>query len=429
MLGISGFDCISSTMYMLSEFFQPREAGTYLALGNAATCDAQAVLILIGQTSMYYNVALSMYYLLVICYNWKEHQFKRLHKWTHAILITVGLGMAFGAFPFVGPQVGICGLLEPPAAPSLLPVAFFVTAPIAIVLTTLTVNMVLICWKVYRQQRRAQRWMAEANMALTRRVFWQSFWYILAFYVTLPYLIFSHNLSFPTRLHYEVNLAFTAILAPAQGFLNSLVYFQRSKGLKIFGYIFCCLPRWCGKLGSKSSATSEKPTDLSATRISSTGTNRKDDEMGSSPEATDTEEKEAADGAVAPKEAGDDEGLRDSTQKRSNVAHNDDEGRRPGGMDEHAEFSDEFDAVAEHCRLNDSDDEDEIDELSGSGSGRGRGRALNSRRRISISTLFGRSPTTRDVQAGNGGSEEDWTKALEDLHDENQDASGHDVNP
>ena len=239
MLGISVFDGLGSIFYMMSSIMLPHEAGFYQSLGNETTCRAQAILLLIGQTSIYYNMALSFYYLLVICYGWKERQFRRLHKWTHVTVIAVGMSLSFSAYSYVGAQLGICGILEPPVAASLLPAAFFVTIPISIVLLTSTANMIIICWKVYQQQRAVQRWMAESNMALTRKVFWQAFWYILAFYITLPCLLLTYNLKFPTRQHYEVNLVFLAFLAPSQGFLNFLVYFHRSTKLKALKRICC----------------------------------------------------------------------------------------------------------------------------------------------------------------------------------------------
>lgn len=107
-LGVSGFDAISSMAYILVGVMAPRDGGFYLSLGNDTTCSAQAFMIQLGLTSMFYNLFLSLYFMMVICHNWKEHNFKPLMKYVHLAVIVVGLGLACGALPFYGPQFGTC---------------------------------------------------------------------------------------------------------------------------------------------------------------------------------------------------------------------------------------------------------------------------------------------------------------------------------
>jgi len=66
-------------------------------------------------------------------------------------------------------------------------------------------------------------------MSITHKVFWQSFWYVMAFYVTLPFVLLSFYIEYTSKKHFWI-LALTAILAPLQGLMNALVYFQRTKG-------------------------------------------------------------------------------------------------------------------------------------------------------------------------------------------------------
>lgn len=72
--------------------------------------------------------------------------------------------------------------------------------------------------------------MAGKSLAITKKVFWQSFWYVMAFYVTLPFVLLSFYLPYDSPDDFWI-FAVTAVLAPLQGFMNAFVYFQRNKGL------------------------------------------------------------------------------------------------------------------------------------------------------------------------------------------------------
>ena len=238
-LGISFFDCISSIAYLMVGVMAPYEAGFYLSRGNETTCLIQAAMIQLGQSSMYYNMCLALYFLCVITFNWKEHQFRKLQIWLHVGVVAVGVTLTVLSMPYVGAQFGVCGLLQPPATATFWPVVLFYTAPVSVVLLTLTLVTILICNKVYRQQRRAKKWMFDPNMTLTRKVFWQSFWYVMAFYLTLPFLLLSYYMRFETSQHFGI-FVLVAVFAPSQGLMNSLVYFHRSRGIAMFEFLFCC---------------------------------------------------------------------------------------------------------------------------------------------------------------------------------------------
>jgi len=116
---------------------------------------------------------------------------------------------------------------------------------------TVTVLTIHICIKVYLQQRKASKWEMKHNVDLTKQVFWQSFWYVLAFYVTLPVSILAHYVEFKTMNYFWIFVV-TAIFVPGQGFLTYLVYIQRSRGPKMARYYsgFCC-PRKIDKVAFK----------------------------------------------------------------------------------------------------------------------------------------------------------------------------------
>ena len=125
---------------------------------------------------------------MVIVFNYKEHQFGRILVWTHVVVLTVGIGMACASIPFISPLLGVCFIAQPPAIDSLLPRTLLYTVPVVLVLFGLTLSTAIVCRFVYNQQRRSARWSLsqKRTATVTRKVFWQSFWYVLAFYTTFP---------------------------------------------------------------------------------------------------------------------------------------------------------------------------------------------------------------------------------------------------
>ena len=249
---MSIFDIISSIAYILVGVMAPYEAGFYLSRGNTTTCKIQGFLIQLGQTtSMFYNLFLSIYFFLVIICSWRERQFKKLHVWVHMLALAVGFGMAGGSVPFIQPQFGVCGIL-PPLTASQWQVSLFYTGPVSIVLVVLTVVTACICRKVYVQRQKMRRWLMNQRLSITKAVFWQSFWYVTAFYVTLPFVLVSFYVKIDSDQYFWILVA-TAILAPLQGLMNALVYFQRSKGVRAFFGRVRCLCSWEG--GNKKHAS------------------------------------------------------------------------------------------------------------------------------------------------------------------------------
>ena len=230
-LGVSFFDLVGSTAYILAGIMNPVESGVYQAMGNQTTCKIQGVLVQLGLTSMFYNMYLATYFFLVVNHNWKEHQFKKLQFWVHLVVISGGLALAFASIPWVGPYsrlTGICAHQKPPSVPSDLPLTLLLTVPMSIVLVTITVTTVWICVKVYVREVKANKWRSERRMGMTKAVFWQSFWYVAAFVVSQPILLVQNYRAFSSRTEGEAMLIISAVLAPSQGILNSFIYFQRS---------------------------------------------------------------------------------------------------------------------------------------------------------------------------------------------------------
>eukprot|EP00540_Astrosyne_radiata_P007350 CAMPEP_0116827044 /NCGR_PEP_ID=MMETSP0418-20121206/2876_1 /TAXON_ID=1158023 /ORGANISM="Astrosyne radiata, Strain 13vi08-1A" /LENGTH=451 /DNA_ID=CAMNT_0004455767 /DNA_START=230 /DNA_END=1585 /DNA_ORIENTATION=- len=64
-------------------------------------------------------------------------------------------------------------------------------------------------------------------MKLARKVFWQSFWYMVAFYATIPFALASYYWRFRRQEDVWVFIM-AAFIHPSQGSMNALVYFQRT---------------------------------------------------------------------------------------------------------------------------------------------------------------------------------------------------------
>jgi hypothetical protein len=249
-LGTTCFDVITSTAYLLSGLLLPRPA--YEAHGNHGTCVLQGILIQLGLTSLFYSVLLSIYYLLMIKYNWKESRFRKYRKYFHLPIITIGIALTAAASTSIAPQLGFCYVAIPPQAANRIRITLLFVVPSSLALVIIFACTLLTCYHVYSKERTTLKWSAKRNLSLTKKVCLQSFWYFIGFAVTIPCVMLNYYGDFRTNNHFGA-FATAAIFAPAQGFLNCLVYFHRaSKGSQW---------NWRKPFGSwKWSSASERPS-------------------------------------------------------------------------------------------------------------------------------------------------------------------------
>mgnify|MGYP000313952378 CR=1 FL=1 len=92
LLGISCVDISSSFWLGLSTWPIPRETGIKGSRGNTLSCTVQGFFTQFGVASSFYNASLSVFYLLVIRYGWKEKRIRQVEPFLHAIPILWGLG-------------------------------------------------------------------------------------------------------------------------------------------------------------------------------------------------------------------------------------------------------------------------------------------------------------------------------------------------
>jgi hypothetical protein len=95
MLFLSVFDMIGSCAYAFTTLPLPAEDRVYGSHGNAETCITQGFFIQVGTISAYINVALAVYYLLVVKMGVSEREIKKKLIWLVSCPIVVGMTFAF----------------------------------------------------------------------------------------------------------------------------------------------------------------------------------------------------------------------------------------------------------------------------------------------------------------------------------------------
>jgi hypothetical protein len=257
MLAMSFFDIIGSIAWGLSTLPIPvyeygAPSGIYGAKGNEQTCKMQGFFVQLGYTSIFYNMSLSFYFLLVVRYGMRENQLKKLQLWFHIPALIVGFALAFGGIPFYANDFWGCYIPPPPLVEDYRYIVIFAVVPICTAIAILTVNTGLVYWAVRKQMIAARKWrinikpktpsLAESLASSTnpdasgrssemrqtviqkmeRQTFWQALFYLGAFYLTWPILVASNLNSNAGTVYPFMIIVFT--LAPLQGFLNFLLY-------------------------------------------------------------------------------------------------------------------------------------------------------------------------------------------------------------
>jgi hypothetical protein len=239
MLAISCYDVVTSVAYMLTGLLVPTSAGQYESHGNDATCKLQGFLIQLGATSLFYNLLLSVYFLLLVNYNWKERCFRKYRNYVHVPILMAGIALSVGSTHFDVPQLGVCFIAIPPESINVLPITLLFTVPTGVALVTIVSCNVMICYQVYSTEKTTLKWSAKHNLALTKKVVWQALFYCGVFIVTLPYLMINYYLQFKGQRAFW-QFAISALFSPSQGFLNCLIFFQRDRAFQM-----CCMCYYC----------------------------------------------------------------------------------------------------------------------------------------------------------------------------------------
>ncbi len=243
MLAISCYDVVTSVAYMLTGVLVPTSAGQYESHGNGATCKLQGFLIQLGATSLFYNLLLSVYFLLLVNYNWKERRFRKYRNYVHVPILVAGIALSVAATYFDVPQLSVCFIAIPPETINFLPITLLFTVPTGVALVTIVSCNVIMCYHVYSTEKATLKWSGKQNLALTKKVVWQALFYCGVFIVTLPYVTIYNYLQFRGQRPFR-QFAFLALFSPSQGFLNCLIFFQRDRAFrKCCTWYYCCCRR------------------------------------------------------------------------------------------------------------------------------------------------------------------------------------------
>ena len=103
LFGISCCDISASLWLALSTWPIPKSSGALWAVGTDLSCNIQGFFTQFGIASSFYNASLSIYYILVIRYGWKEHQLRKLEPLLHSFpllwaTVTAMAGLMNGVF-------------------------------------------------------------------------------------------------------------------------------------------------------------------------------------------------------------------------------------------------------------------------------------------------------------------------------------------
>ena len=246
---MSIFDCSSSLAWALSTAPLPStefglDTELYGAVGTSATCVAQGFFLQLGLTGMLYSLSLCIYYAMVIVYNVRDSQMKRLLF--HGPPIVVGLGLALAGIPHYTYLFAICHIPPPPLVEDKTLVNVFSIVPICTAMVGCTCCLLFIYYHAWNQDRAANRWRiqertssaeptlssSESNTQhrksrnrLSTAVIWQATLYMTSFLLTWP-IYFWGVYRYTDLYNNYVFWVLLVCLNPLQGFWNSLVYFR-----------------------------------------------------------------------------------------------------------------------------------------------------------------------------------------------------------
>jgi len=263
MAQMSVFDFVGSVALAFTSLPIPSEYYFTGAGGNEATCTTQGFFIQVGTVACYTNVSLAVYYFLVIQKGWSESRLRKVSLWLLVCPIVVGLVFAFAGIPFYGNMLIWCNNAA----------GWWPDIPVAIAITLSTVIMGSVCWEVHKTHMASRRWQqgggGSGGPSLQSKVFWQSFWYLMSFYMTWPpYLVLQYLWASGQEYDNYGLILCAGMVVPLQGFWNFFVYarnrqMKRASARMTLSLETLCCSILCHSTGHKSKAQNTSPSELS----------------------------------------------------------------------------------------------------------------------------------------------------------------------
>ena len=218
--------------------------GVYANLGNQATCEAQGFMVQLSATYSLYNAYLAAYFVLVVRYNWKERDIRKVEFLTHFLTFGFALGSAIA-----GSYMGLynnyynllCWIAEHPPGCIEDPDVECERGEHAIfyqytfyfmwiwgALVAITIMMLLLYWTVHQQSRAMRRYAGAGtnNDKRKRQVAEQAFLYIAAYYLMSLFPTLQVIIRSITGGGYFVVFIGNGFCFPLQGFFNLFIYLR-----------------------------------------------------------------------------------------------------------------------------------------------------------------------------------------------------------
>ncbi|KAL3938619.1 MAG: hypothetical protein SGBAC_006513 [Bacillariaceae sp.] len=245
------------------------------ASGNEDLCIAQGFFVMLGYGSGFFNISLSIYYVLVVVHGWKDHQLKKARPFLLSVPVVCAMILASGGIPFYDAIWVGCWFVPRPYTDDWSAFGFFF-GPVVTTGIISTSCQIRVYLSVRATLRKGQQWsmdhrlkqrsekdkytfntasnstgqfsMATAQQGQPQEekksknkyfgcncckdspllqdnaeatVFWQSAFYLFSYYSCWPILLVG------VMIADSQNFAFwmaVSTLAPLQGFFNMLVY-------------------------------------------------------------------------------------------------------------------------------------------------------------------------------------------------------------
>lgn len=251
-LGLSTSDLVLSTCFFLSTWPAPvGTPGAYGAAGTTQTCTAQGFFSQgAALCTPIYNGALALYYLLVIRFQWREDQLRKIEPLLHGVPIAFGLGTAVTGLVldlynyanwicWIAPLPWGCkdsaryGTSDCERGDNAWVFQWaFLYGPVWFLIAFVALAMLLVYRTVLQAERKTKRWTQQGSMNAKKRqshskkVANQGMLYVTVFLLTWLFATLTRILDLIKNRTYFPIVILMAFFLPCQGFFNALVYLR-----------------------------------------------------------------------------------------------------------------------------------------------------------------------------------------------------------